>query len=129
MLKLTYTETSFYMERLAQSLEDWIATRLILSVRAGENFCVEPMTASFLLPADLPEVPHLQTVVQREGIEAMALSICDAEYVEVSLNGSWVSSEPDSEEGVFVTAIGERTEFFLFKLWQEVQPCPLGLRD
>lgn len=121
MLKLTYTETGFYLERLAQSLEDWVAQRVVLALRVGTSFCVEPSTASFLLPDDMPELPDLETVVQREDVEGISLSICDAEYVEVSLKGSWLSADPDDEEGIFVTALGDRTEFFLFKLWHEAQ--------
>ncbi|HEY9876395.1 MAG TPA: alr0857 family protein [Candidatus Obscuribacterales bacterium] len=121
MLKLTYTETGFYLERLAQSLEDWVAQRVVLALRVGTSFCVEPSTASFLLPDDMPELPDLESVVQREYVEGISLSICDAEYVEVSLKGSWLSADPDDEEGIFVTALGDRTEFFLFKLWHEAQ--------
>jgi hypothetical protein len=121
MLKLTYTETGFYLERLAQSLEDWVAQRVVLALRVGQSICIEPSTASFLLPDDMPELPDLETVVQREDVEGISLSICDAEYVEVSLKGSWLSADPDDEEGIFVTALGDRTEFFLFKLWHEAQ--------
>ncbi len=129
MLKLTYTETSFLLERLAQSLEDWVAQRVVLALRVGNSFCLEPSTASFLLPADLPEVSYLGIVAQREGVDAIALSVCDAEYIEVSLQGSWLSADPNQEEGVFVTTVGDRTEFFLFKLWQEAQICSSAVRE
>ena len=33
MLKLTYTENSFQLERLAQFVEDWVTARVILSLR------------------------------------------------------------------------------------------------
>jgi hypothetical protein len=38
--------------------------------------------------------------------------------VEVSLRGTWVSTSAESDEGVFVVALSDRVEFFLFKLWQ-----------
>ena len=123
MLKLTYIETGFYLELLAESLEDWVARRVLLALRVGEGFCVEPSTASFLLPVDLPEVPHLETFGELAGVEAIELSVCDADYMEVSLQGSWLSADPESEEGVFVTAMKSRAEIFLFKLWQESQAC------
>src|SRR3712207_4438695 len=103
MLKLTYTENGFYMERLAQSLEDWVTARVILALRAGTNLCVESSTASFLLPADMPQLRHLER--QQEGEDAIALTICDAEYIEVSLQGTWMTSDIDGAEGVFVTSM------------------------
>ncbi len=117
MLKLTYTENGFYLERLAQPLEEWVTTRVILALRAGTNLCVEPSTASFLLPANMPQLRHLER--HGEGEDAIALSICDAEYVEVSLRGTWMTSDVDGAEGVFVTSLGYAVEFFLIKLWEE----------
>ena len=119
MLKLTYTENGFYMERLAQSLEDWVTARVILALRAGTNLCVESSTASFLLPADMPQLRHLER--QQEGEDAIALTICDAEYIEVSLQGTWMTSDIDGAEGVFVTSMSYAIEFFLMKLWEESQ--------
>jgi len=51
MLKLTYTENSFYLERLAGSLEEWVTARVMLALRAASSLWVESSTASFLLPA------------------------------------------------------------------------------
>lgn len=119
MLKLTYTENGFYLERLAQPLEEWVTARVILSLRTGTNLCVEPSTASFLLPADMPQMRHLERY--REGEDAIALSVCDAEYVEVSLKGTWMTSDTEGIEGVFVTSMSYAVEFFLIKLWEESQ--------
>ena len=117
MLKLTYTENGFYMERLAQSLEDWVTARVILALRAGTNLCVESSTASFLLSADMPQLRHLE----RQQEDVIALSVCDAEYIEVSLKGTWMTSDIDGAEGVFVTSMSYAIEFFLIKLWEESQ--------
>ena len=119
MLKLTYTENGFYLEHLAQPLEEWIMARVILALRAGTSFCVEPSTASFLLPSNLPQLHHLER--KREGEDAIALSVCDAEYIEVSLQGTWMTSDAEGSEGIFVTSMSYGVEFFLFKLWQESQ--------
>ncbi len=119
MLKLTYTENGFYLERLAQPLEEWVTARVILALRAGTNLCVEPSTASFLLPVDMPQLRHLER--HQEGEDAIALSICDAEYVEVSLKGTWMTSDTEGVEGVFVTSMSYNVEFFLIKLWEESQ--------
>lgn len=130
MLKLTYTENGFYLERLSNSLEEWVATRVTLSLRAGASLWVEPSMAAFLLPRDMPQLANLEKEVRQQEIEGITLSICDADYLEVSLKGTWMSSDPDGEEGVFVVSLchsscggdsGHRLEFFLWKLWQESQ--------
>lgn len=123
MLKLTYTEGSFYLEQLTQSLEEWVAQRVILSLRIGQRLCFEPSTASFLLPVDVPGLEALKIEVQRHDSEIVALSVCDADYLEVTLQGSWLSIGNDEGAGVFITVMSDRTEFFLHKLWQEAQSC------
>ncbi|MEA5576695.1 alr0857 family protein [Anabaena sp. UHCC 0451] len=123
MLKLTYTEGSFYLECLTLSLEEWVTQRVILSMRVGQPLHFEPSTASFLLPVDLPGVERLKAEVQRNDSEIIALSICDAEDLEVILRGSWLSDSSENKVGVFVTTMSYRTEFFLQKLWLEAQVC------
>lgn len=123
MLKLTYTETSFHLELLAQSLEEWVQGRVILSLRVGQRFLVEPTTASFLLPRELPELSFLQAAADLERNDAIAIGLCDASHVEVSLQGTWIAALEQSVEGVFVTALSDRTEFFLLTLWQQAQAC------
>jgi hypothetical protein len=125
MLKLTYTERSFYLECLAQSLEEWVAQRVILAIRVGQPLCFEPSTASFLLPVDLPGVEVLKAEIKRHD-SGMTICSCDAEYVEVTLQGSWLSSGNEEAVGVFVTTMSERTEFFLHKLWQDAQICAVN---
>lgn len=65
--------------------------------------CLEPSTASFLLPADLSGL-HLLKAEVGQGTDAIALCACDAEYVEVTLKGIWLASS-ESAEGIFVTAM------------------------
>ena len=121
MLKLTYTESSFYLECLTLSLEEWVAQRVILALRVGQSLCIEPSTASFLLPVDLPGVEVLKAEVKRNEGEIIALSACDAEYMEVILRGSWLLDSSKDAVGVFFTTMSDRAEFFLHKLWQEAQ--------
>ncbi len=123
MLKLTYTERSFYLECLTLSLEEWVTQRVILALRVGQSLCIEPYTASFLLPVDLPGVERLKAEVKRDDREIMALSVCDAEYMEVTLQGSWLSNGSQEATGILVTTMSDRTEFFLHQLWQEAQAC------
>lgn len=121
MLKLTYTENSFYLEYLTGSVEEWVTSRVILVMRVGANLCIQPSTASFLLPTDLLQLADLQAVIEQEQSDQVELSLCDAEYVEVNLKGTWLVSESESEEGVFVTAMSYNIELFLLNLWQEAQ--------
>ncbi|MBE9037834.1 alr0857 family protein [aff. Roholtiella sp. LEGE 12411] len=121
MLKLTYTDRSFYLECLTLSLEEWVTQRVILALRVGQYLCVEPSTASFLLPVDLPGVEVLKAEVKRDDKEIIALCACDTDYIEVTLRGSWLSDGSDNAIGVFVTTISDRAEFFLHRLWQESQ--------
>ncbi|MGF2034928.1 MAG: alr0857 family protein [Nostoc sp. CmiVER01] len=123
MLKLTYTESSFDLECLTLSLEEWVAQRVILALRVGQSLCIEPSTASFLLPVDLPGVEVLKAEVKRDDREIIALSACDAEYMEVTLRGSWLLDSSKDAVGVFFTTMSDRAEFFLHKLWQESQAC------
>ncbi|MBH8560858.1 hypothetical protein I8748_01460 [Nostoc sp. CENA67] len=123
MLKLTYTEESFYLECLTQPLEDWVAQRVIFALRVGQSLCVEPSTASFLLPVDLPGVDLLKAEVKRDDSEIIDLCACDSECMEVTLRGSWLSDGSEDAMGVFATSMSDRAEFLLQKLWQEAQAC------
>jgi hypothetical protein len=119
MLKCTYTETGLYIEHLAQSWEEWIALRVILSVRAGQPLSVEQGSASFLLPTVLVDLPTLETVLQEDTSDPAHVSICDADYCEVNLQGTWVTSKPWGEEGVFVAHLPPAHEALIFELWQK----------
>ena len=121
MLKLTYTESGFYIERLATSPEQLVALRVMLAMRVGEKIVVEPSSAAFLLPANLPEMSMLEVAVQQEGEEDIALCIADDEFVEVSLGGSWITVDPEQENGIFITTLSDRIELLLFKLWQATE--------
>ena len=122
MLKLTYTENSFYLELLSESIEEWIQARVILTLRIGQSLCVEPSTATFLLPVDLPELEQLHTQVEQlDNHEIIELYACDTEFLEVSLRGYWLSANAQSISGGFVTTTSHNTECFLHKLWLEAR--------
>lgn len=120
MLKLTYVENDFFLERLNVTLKEWVTARVFICVRAKTRFYVEPSAASFLLPADLPDLNDLKAIVA-EGFECLRMTPVDAGYVEISLEGTWLTSEPDSEEGVFACILGDRAELLLSRLWLEAQ--------
>lgn len=129
MLKLTYVETDFYLEPLAQSLEEWVALRVIFALRVGDPIYVEPSTAAFLLPADLPELNLLADWVRQQGTDEIELCTCDAEYVEVTLLGTWLATDAQSANGVFVAALSDSTECLLVKLWYSAQVGASVLSD
>jgi hypothetical protein len=120
MLKLSYTENGFYLESLNESLEKWIAKRVLLCLRAATSIYVEPSTASFLLPVNLLYLRDLEALQVEHG-EIIELTASDGEGIEVSLQGTWVTSQEDSDEGVFVCTLSDRAESFLYQLWQEAQ--------
>ena len=118
MLKITYTENGFYLERLTASLETWLANRVLVCLRASAAITVEPSTASLLLPLDLPYFRNLEAIKNRSN-GVIQLDLCDDYSVEVSLQGTWVATNEDSEEGIFVCSLEDQTEFFLYQLWKE----------
>ncbi len=120
MLKLTYTETGCRMEHLTQSLENWVTTRVILALRSATSLIVEPTTASFLLPANLPYLEDLEAAIEGQQVEIL-IAQTEPDYVEISLAGTWVTSSSESEEGIFVVAMSQREEFFIYQLWQDAQ--------
>ena len=136
MLKFTYTEMGINIERSNQSLEELVMLRIVLAMRVGERITVAPGTASFLLPANLQCWNLLKVVLQKSLDDTITLCQCDAEFIEVSLRGTWIAQDSDCEEGIFLAELGEalpgslaeRAEFILFKLWQESLACPSSLR-
>lgn len=118
MLKVTYTESGLHLEHLTQSLEEWIARRVVLALRTNQRLIIEHSTASILLSAGLNELAVLETAAHRETIDNIKLSACDNEHVEVSLEGIWVTSSSDEAEGIFIAILAPKTEQILFHLWQ-----------
>jgi hypothetical protein len=119
MLKVMYGEAGLHLECLTQLVEDWIAVQTVLAVRTARRLVVEHCSASLLLRADLDGLKALE----RLGEEAIALSLCDGEFVEVSLSGIWISTG-DAEAGSFVVMLSHAAEALLIRLWQESQVVP-----
>jgi hypothetical protein len=127
MLKLTYTETDFSIERLTETLESWVSARVVLALRLGQGCTVGPSTASFLLPAHMPGLRSLKAEVERMGF--LEWEACDAEHVEISLRGTWLSADLEATEGVFVTTVSDAAERLLLEMWQEAQAETFALRE
>ncbi|NJL37274.1 MAG: hypothetical protein HC840_29440 [Leptolyngbyaceae cyanobacterium RM2_2_4] len=127
MLKLNYTDVGLFMERTMTNPELLIAQRVLLAMRLGRlprrGNCfaplhIQPSRASFLLPADIPELKVLEIALQREYGSAVSLIAVDEEFVEVGLSGSWIAEDKDAHEGMFLTVMSDRIEFLIYKLWQ-----------
>lgn len=119
MLKITYTEDGFYLDYLTESVATWMARRTVVCLRATASIYVEPTAACVMIPRELAVISDLEKL-QADG-EIIEFTPCDDEYIEVSLQGTWVASRKDSEEGVFVCDLNDRTESSLYQLWQEFQ--------
>lgn len=131
MLKLNYTEVGLYMERIMTNPEMLIVQRVLLAMRLGRSLYVEPGHASFLLPADIPELKVLEMALQQEYGSVVTLIALDEEFVEVGLSGSWIAEDKDAHEGMFLAVMSdslsetlrERTEFLTYRLWQMSEAC------
>lgn len=121
MLKLTYTEYGLHLEYAAAPLEVLVAQRVILAMRTGQRLHIEPGTASFLLSVHAPGLAELRRALQREDQTSVSVVSVDDEFVEVTVQGSWMAETPEAEDGIFVTAFTPQTEFLVMKLWEATQ--------
>lgn len=118
MLKLTYTENHFSLERLDESLENWVNIRVILAVQSDTKIYLESSGASFLFAGK--SMPGLAKFEKENRVK---LCHCDADLVEVVLKGLWLTSDPESEVGIFVTVLEESTEFLFEQMQRSKQLC------
>ena len=118
MLKLIYTETDLHMEKLSASVEEWVSQRVLLALRVGNKISVEPIGASFGLSTSLAGWPELERLIGQEASEAVSLSVCDDELIEIGLEGYWLCQNPLNAEGVFVTHLPSIIENTLLAMWE-----------
>ena len=117
MLKLIYTETDLHMELLTANLEDWVKQRLLFSDSTGEIIFLSSETASFLLPTTICEATAINFYLYHQGAKTVTANCCDLDRVEIGLTGYWLSTDPNSAQGIFVTKLLDRVEFYLWQLW------------
>ncbi|BAU15563.1 hypothetical protein LEP3755_61220 [Leptolyngbya sp. NIES-3755] len=127
MLKLTYTEFGLHLERVTVSLETLISQRVVLALRTGQTLHVEPSRAAFLLSIEVPGFSELEKLIRLERVVSVSIDPVDDQFVEVSVQGHWVADSAEAHSGMFVTVLGDRTEFFVYKLWEatQLQASPL----
>lgn len=118
MLKLTYTDAGLHLERLDISLEEFVSNRVLLSLRSGLSIHIESSRAAFLLTADVVDLLLLKSVMSDRLSNKLSVDRVDDRYVEICFGGTWISTDLCAEEGTLVTALGDRVEFYLHKLWK-----------
>jgi hypothetical protein len=118
VLKITYLKEGIFLESIQESLEDWKAKRILVSLQAGMNIYVESSIACLIMPSKILYMKDLANLKAQELVE---ITPCDEEYIEISLPGTWIAKDENSEEGVFVCAFNFSSEQLLYKSWQESQ--------
>jgi hypothetical protein len=121
MLKLTYTESGLCLEQIEADGEVWVTQRVISAMRSRQTLIVEPSRAAFLLAAEASELCDLQGLLSFERGSAIALAPIDCEFVEVSLEGSWLAESSTAEEGMFLASLSDVAEQLVYQLWQVSQ--------
>lgn len=119
MLKITYTDTGLVLERVAQTVEAIVAQRTVLALRVGGSIAVQPTYASLPLPINLPNIAQLHQLAQQTS--AISIDRCDRNWLEVTLQGTWIAESVSSDEGIFVTELEAELEGLLLSLWQQAQ--------
>jgi hypothetical protein len=117
MLKLIYTETAVHLELLAVDLEDWVKQRLSFASSTGETMFISSEKATFLLPETICEATAVNVYLHRQGVNTVTANHCDLDRVEIGLTGYWLSTDPDSVEGLLVTQLPDQVEAYLWQLW------------
>lgn len=121
MLKTTYTENGCYLDYLDVSLSDWLNTRRLVYLQAAASIYEnQKAIATILLPRNSFNLDLLQTL-RTETEEIGNISICDRDFIEVSLKGIWIASNESSQEGIFVCDMSDYIESYLYQMWQESQ--------
>jgi hypothetical protein len=119
MLKLTYTDEGLLLNHLNQSLDNWVSNRILLALRSGIPFWIESTKVCFMLPMNLPCINQLIDSLGGELNNTLELALYDKSQMELKLFGTWLSSHPDNEEGVFVCNYNDKIEDSIDMLLKE----------
>ena len=126
MLKLNYTDYGLHLEQVDASLDTLATQRVMLAVYTGQSLHIAPGRAAFLLPATMPGLVGLRTVLRRSmavltGVNGVAIATVDSEFVEISLRGTWIAQDAVADTGTFITALTPESESLIYRLWQSTQ--------
>nr|MDZ8061302.1 pentapeptide repeat-containing protein [Nostoc sp. EkiNYC01] len=130
-LKLTYTNSSFFLSFSETAIEEFVKPRIILALLLGQTLTIDTSTASFLVPTDTPDLRLLKAAIKQESAEVIALSLLDEEYVEITLKGLWITSTlSNNAEGIFFTSISKSIGLRLSDVWfssqEKIQVLTVG---
>lgn len=117
MLKIIYSETGLHLELLSVNRQEWIARRTLFATSVGASMTISQQRATFLLPSPMCDVTGLDLYLHSAGEKTFTLHQCDCDYVEIGLDGNWICSDVDSDEGIFIAQLPDRTELYLWQLW------------
>lgn len=117
MLKIIYSETGSHLELLSVNRQEWIDLRIDFATSVGESMTVTQQRATFLLPSPMCDVTGLDLYLRSVGEKTVTLHQCDCDYVEIGLDGKWICTDIDSDEGIFIAQLADRTELCLLQLW------------
>jgi hypothetical protein len=118
MLKFVYTETATHLERIDLSLSDWIDRYQSLCRAAGMVVTIDcDSRYSFPVSIDFIETSRHRLTLDRG--TTVSIERCDAECVEVQIDGCWLASQ-GTEEGVFITELSHTAEDEIWHLWHAV---------
>lgn len=116
MIKITYLENEIRLEHLTKSTEVWKSDRILLNLRAGISIYTESGVGSLIFPVTPSSIENFAKLAESEMVY---VNPCDREYVEVSLLGTWIAENQDSEEGIFACDLTHEKECLIYQLWQE----------
>lgn len=114
MLKITYSDVEPFIEGVAQSVEAVVAQRSLVALRSGQPLWIQASYGSFPLPAQGPGASALAQAARRQGL---AVTVCDADWLEITLSGTWIADSPTSDHGILlVTGLEDALERQLLSL-------------
>jgi hypothetical protein len=120
VLKIIYTDTGIHLEILNVEHQQWIAERVKFATSIDEQIVVSKQRATFPLPAPIYEFPMVEQDLGKMAANTVTVDLCDLDYVEFGMDGYWLASDYDSNEGIFVCEQTERIESYLWQLWRSV---------
>ena len=124
MLKITYSDSDVVVEQLAIAVDVMVAQRSIVALRAGQSLVMQPSYGSFTVPTGLPGIDQL--TCHSQGCSQVEVALCDADWVEITLRGTWLADHPASDVGILVAELGNALEQQVADLWQHSLECSLA---
>jgi hypothetical protein len=126
MLKIIYAETGQHLEPIPaespaaklRQRDEWVVERLKFAQSIGQTLLVSQERATFMLPNSIGNVTEIDNCLNRLGAKTIAVDWCDLGWVEIELAGSWIYTDVDRAEGVFIAEQPEPVESYLLQLWE-----------